>query len=65
MDKESCGGFRRVAHSALSSNNKRMCVRTRKKGWTEGIGTEREGERDLKPTGTSYLSEGATTEIDI
>lgn len=58
------GGLCRAAHSGLcGTNNKGMCVRE-KKGRRE---EEQKGgkERDLKPTSTSYSSEGATTEIGI
>lgn len=59
-EEQRTSGLCSAAHSVLcGSHNKRMCV-CEKRGRRK-----REGERDLKPTSTSYSSEGATTEIGI
>lgn len=62
--EQRAGGSCSAAHSVLcGSHNKRMCVCEKKGADEKGKG--REKERDLKPTSTSYSSEGATTEIGI
>lgn len=65
-EEQRTSGLCSTMYSVLcGSHNKRMCVREKRAHKKRRKEREREKERDLKPTSTSYSSEGATTEIDI